>query len=124
RRILRAVENPYTTILGHMTGRLLLRRPGYEINVERILVTCGAHGVAVEINANPRRLDLDWRGISAPETPPFRAISTPQWVSSISSVEWASGLMLITQQSSSETPSAIEPMPRKADPDHPSRYGS
>ena len=60
-RILRAVENPYTTILGHMTGRQLLRRPGYEVDVERILAACAAQGVAVEINANPWRLDLDWR---------------------------------------------------------------
>ena len=60
-RILRAVANPYTTILGHMTGRQLLRRPGYEVDIERILEACAAHGVAVEINANPWRLDLDWR---------------------------------------------------------------
>jgi DNA polymerase (family 10) len=60
-RILRAVANPYTTILGHMTGRQLLRRPGYDIDVERILAACAEHGVAVEINANPWRLDLDWR---------------------------------------------------------------
>jgi DNA polymerase (family 10) len=44
-----------------MTGRQLLRRPGYDIDVERILRTCAKHGVAVEINANPWRLDLDWR---------------------------------------------------------------
>ena len=60
-RIVRAVSNPHTTILGHMTGRLLLRRPGYEVDIERILSACGEHGVAVEINANPWRLDLDWR---------------------------------------------------------------
>jgi DNA polymerase (family 10) len=60
-RIVRAVENPYTTILGHMTGRQLLRRPGYDIDIETILRACAAHGVAVEINANPWRLDLDWR---------------------------------------------------------------
>jgi DNA polymerase (family X) len=60
-RILNAVANPYTTILGHMTGRQLLRRPGYEVDVERILGACAEHGVAVEINANPWRLDLDWR---------------------------------------------------------------
>ena len=60
-RILRAVENPHTTIWGHMTGRQLLRRSGYDIDVERILSACAAHGVAVEINANPWRLDLDWR---------------------------------------------------------------
>ena len=60
-RIMHAVANPYTTILGHMTRRQLLRRAGYEVDVEKILAACAAHGVAVEINANPWRLDLDWR---------------------------------------------------------------
>ena len=60
-RIIRAVRNPHTTILGHMTGRQLLRRPGYDIDVEEILAVCAKRGVVVEINANPWRLDLDWR---------------------------------------------------------------
>ena len=60
-RIIRAVSSPYTTILGHMTGRQLLRRAGYDIDIEKILAACAQHGVAVEINANPWRLDLDWR---------------------------------------------------------------
>ena len=60
-RVLRAVANPRTTILGHMTGRQLLRRPGYDVDVEKVLQACAKHGVAVEINANPWRLDLDWR---------------------------------------------------------------
>jgi DNA polymerase (family X) len=60
-RILRAVANPYTTILGHMTGRQLLRRPGYDVDIDAVLAACAEHGVAVEINANPWRLDLDWR---------------------------------------------------------------
>jgi hypothetical protein len=60
-RIIRAVSNPYTTILGHMTGRQLLRRPGYDIDIEKVLAACAEHSVAVEINANPWRLDLDWR---------------------------------------------------------------
>jgi DNA polymerase (family 10) len=60
-RIVEAVENPFTTILGHPTGRLLLRRHGYECDLERILAACGHAGVAVEINCNPNRLDLDWR---------------------------------------------------------------
>lgn len=60
-RILQAVANPRTTILGHMTGRQLLRRPGYDVDVEKVLRACAKHGVAVEINANPWRLDLDWR---------------------------------------------------------------
>jgi DNA polymerase (family X) len=60
-RILRAVEHPSVTILGHMTGRQLLRRPGYDVDIERVLRACAQHSVAVEINANPWRLDLDWR---------------------------------------------------------------
>ena len=60
-RIIRVVQNPFTTILGHMTGRQLLRGPGYEVDIQAILTACAEHGVAVEINANPWRLDLDWR---------------------------------------------------------------
>lgn len=60
-RLLRAIANPYTKILGHMTGRQLQRRPGYEIDVETVLRACAKHDVAVEINAHPWRLDLDWR---------------------------------------------------------------
>lgn len=63
RRIVRAIENPYTTILGHATGRLLLQREGYPLDTERVIAACARHGVAIEINANPRRLDLDWRWI-------------------------------------------------------------
>src|SRR5205085_292973 len=60
-RILRAVCNPFTTILGHPTGRLLLSRKGYDVDLEAILKACAEHGVAVEINGDPHRLDLDWR---------------------------------------------------------------
>lgn len=60
-RLLRAIANPYTTIIGHMTGRQLRRRPGYEIDVEKVLRSCAKHDVAIEINAHPWRLDLDWR---------------------------------------------------------------
>ena len=60
-RIVKAVQNPHTTILGHVTGRQLLRRPGYEVDMERILRACAEHGVAIEINAHPWRLDMDWR---------------------------------------------------------------
>jgi hypothetical protein len=53
--------NQSLTILVHMTGRQGLRRPGYDIDIEKVLAACAEHGVAVEINANPWRLDLDWR---------------------------------------------------------------
>jgi DNA polymerase (family X) len=60
-RIVRAVENPYVDVLGHPTGRLLLRREGYPINHSAVIEACAAHGVAIELNANPYRLDMDWR---------------------------------------------------------------
>jgi DNA polymerase (family 10) len=60
-RLVRAVSNPRLTILGHATGRLLLRRDGYEVDVRAVIDACAEHGVAVEINADPARLDVDWR---------------------------------------------------------------
>ena len=63
-RILAAVKNPYTTMLGHPTGRLLLSREGYPIDHKVIIDTCAEYGVSIELNANPYRLDLDWRWIS------------------------------------------------------------
>jgi DNA polymerase (family X) len=60
-RLVRAASNPFITVIGHMTGRQLMRRPGYDLDIERVLATCAEHGVAVEVNGNPWRLDLDWR---------------------------------------------------------------
>lgn len=60
-RIVRAIEHPRTSMLGHLTGRLLLRREGYAVNVSRVVDAAAANGVAIELNANPHRLDLDWR---------------------------------------------------------------
>jgi DNA polymerase (family 10) len=62
-RLLRAIENPYTTMLGHPTGRLLLRRQGYPIDYKAVIDACAKHQVIIEINANPWRLDLDWRWV-------------------------------------------------------------
>lgn len=62
-RLITAIENPYTTILGHPTGRLLLRREGYPINHKMVIDACAANNVIIEINANPWRLDLDWRHV-------------------------------------------------------------
>jgi DNA polymerase (family 10) len=59
RRLIAAVENPYTDILGHPTGRLLLAREGYPIDHKAIIDACAANGVAIELNANPLRLDMD-----------------------------------------------------------------
>lgn len=60
-RLIKAIENPYTTILGHPTGRLLLSRNGYPIDYTKVIDACAANQVVIEINANPLRLDLDWR---------------------------------------------------------------
>lgn len=62
-RIIQAIENPYTNILGHMTGRLLLSRAGYPIDHKKIIDACKANGVIIELNANPHRLDIDWSWI-------------------------------------------------------------
>lgn len=62
-RIITAVQNPYTTILGHPTGRLLLSRAAYPIDHEKVIDACAKHGVIIELNAHPYRLDLDWRWI-------------------------------------------------------------
>ncbi|MFC1564834.1 DNA polymerase/3'-5' exonuclease PolX [candidate division KSB1 bacterium] len=64
-RLENAVRNPYTTILGHPTGRLLLARKGYPLDMERILRTAKEHNVAIELNTNPFRLDLDWKSCRA-----------------------------------------------------------
>jgi DNA polymerase (family 10) len=60
-RILRAMENPYTTMLGHPTGRLLLSREAYAVDMEQVIHKAAETGVILEMNANPQRLDLDWR---------------------------------------------------------------
>jgi DNA polymerase (family 10) len=60
-RILRAIEQPHVTMLGHLTGRLLLRREGYAVNTAKIIDAAIANGVIIELNANPQRLDMDWR---------------------------------------------------------------
>jgi DNA polymerase (family X) len=62
-RLIKAIENPYTSILGHPTGRLLLSRQGYPIDHKKIIDACAANHVVIELNAHPWRLDIDWRWI-------------------------------------------------------------
>ncbi|MBD0287198.1 MAG: DNA polymerase/3'-5' exonuclease PolX [Flavisolibacter sp.] len=62
-RLMGAVNNPYVSILGHMTGRILLRRKGYPVDHKAIIDACAANNVVIEINASPHRLDMDWRWI-------------------------------------------------------------
>lgn len=63
-RLLKAISNPFTTILGHVTGRLLLSRNGYPVDHKAIIESCAANNVVIELNAHPRRLDIDWRHIN------------------------------------------------------------
>jgi len=62
-RLIKAIENPYCSILGHMTGRILLSRSGYPVNHRKVIDACAANQVVIELNANPSRLDIDWRHI-------------------------------------------------------------
>jgi DNA polymerase (family X) len=62
-RLVKAIENPFTNILGHMTGRLLLSRNGYPVDHKKIIDACAANNVVIELNAHSRRLDMDWRHI-------------------------------------------------------------
>lgn len=62
-RLLTAIANPYTSILGHPTGRLLLSRRGYPVDFKTLIDACAGHEVVVELNAHPSRLDIDWRHI-------------------------------------------------------------
>ncbi|KAA9338393.1 DNA polymerase/3'-5' exonuclease PolX [Hymenobacter busanensis] len=62
-RLLRAIANPFCTMLGHPTGRLLLRREGYPIDFKAVIDACAEHNVVIEINSNPWRLDLDWQWV-------------------------------------------------------------
>ncbi len=59
-RVIRAIEHPCTTILGHPTGRLLLSREGYPLDWDAVFEACAKHKVSIELNAHPRRLDIDW----------------------------------------------------------------
>jgi DNA polymerase (family X) len=61
RRLVRAAENPYVHMLGHLTGRLLLERDAYKLDVDAVVDACAATGTWIELNASPYRFDLDWR---------------------------------------------------------------
>lgn len=60
-RLIKAIEHPHVTMLGHLTGRLLLEREAYDVDVDKVVDAAIANGVVIELNASPRRLDMDWR---------------------------------------------------------------
>ena len=61
KRLIKAIENPYSRIVGHLTGRLLRHRDPYELNVDKVIDACIANGKIIELNSTPDRLDMDWR---------------------------------------------------------------
>jgi DNA polymerase (family 10) len=61
KRLIKAIENPYTTMVGHLTGRLLLKRDPYKVHIGKVIDACIANGKVMELNAHPMRLDMDWR---------------------------------------------------------------
>ena len=61
KRLIRAIEHPYSTMVGHVTGRILLKREGYRVNIQKVIDACIANGKIMELNATPNRLDMDWR---------------------------------------------------------------
>lgn len=61
KRLIRAIEDPYATMLGHVTGRLLLKREPYALNIAKVIDACIANDTIMELNASPQRLDMDWR---------------------------------------------------------------
>ncbi len=83
RRMLRAISNPYVDIIGHPTGRILLGREGYTLDLDAVIDAAAEHNVCIEINAHPSRLDLDWRylhrardkGIKIPINPDAHVIN-------------------------------------------------
>ncbi|MDD4933326.1 MAG: DNA polymerase/3'-5' exonuclease PolX [Methylacidiphilaceae bacterium] len=77
RRILRAMENPYVTMLGHPTGRLLLMRKPYPVNLEKVIDCAAETGTWIELNAQPLRLDLDWRWWHAARDKGVRCVINP-----------------------------------------------
>jgi DNA polymerase (family 10) len=93
-RIVRAVSHPACRVLGHPTGRLLLARPGYAVDLERVLAACAEHGVAVEINASPYRLDLDWRWASRALELGLKLVINPDAHSTegLDDVQWGLGV--------------------------------
>jgi DNA polymerase (family 10) len=76
-RVVKAIRNKYVGILAHPTGRLLLQRDGYRLNLEAVFRAAAEEGVVIEINANPRRLDLDWREVRAAKAQGVRFAVNP-----------------------------------------------
>ena len=87
-RLIKAIEHPATRILGHCSGRLLLRRPGYPLDYDKIIDACVANQVAIELNAHPARLDMDWENLA-------RALERGAWISINPDAHDISGLDLM-----------------------------
>jgi DNA polymerase (family 10) len=94
-RLLTALGNPYVRVLGHWTGRLLRARPGYPIEEERILKVCAERGIAIEFNANPYRMEIDWRWVRRAAELGVRVILTTDAHSVQELSYWKNGLAVL-----------------------------
>ncbi len=94
KRIIKALKNKYVTILGHPTGRLLLEREGYPINTNEIIKVAADYGKAIEINAHPKRLDLDWRYVKYAKEKGVRIFINPDahHVDGLSDIQYGVGI--------------------------------
>src|SRR5438045_9800153 len=77
KRVIRAISNPFVTMLAHPTGRLLLKREGYAIDIPAVLDAATATGTWIELNAAPKRLDLDWRWLPLAKGKGVRCVIKP-----------------------------------------------
>ena len=76
-RVCKALAHPATTMLGHATGRLLLRRDGYKVDLDRVIAAAAEHGKMIEINAQPMRLDLDWKWVKRAKAAGVKLVVNP-----------------------------------------------
>ena len=94
-RLLKALSNPHVSVLGHWTGRLLRNRPGYPIDEEKILDFCAERGIAIEFNANPYRMEIDWRWVRRAAEKGVRIILTTDAHSVQELSYWEQGLQVL-----------------------------
>jgi DNA polymerase (family 10) len=94
KRIIKALKNKYVTILGHPTGRLLLEREGYPVNMNEIINVAADYGKAIEINSHPMRLDLDWRYVKFAKEKGVRIFINPDahHVDGLNDVQYGVGI--------------------------------
>ncbi len=101
-RFLRVIENPYVTFLGHLTGRLLLARPGMKLDLPVLLEAVAERGIGIEINGDPNRMDMDWRHWGAARTLGIRSALNPD-AHSISQLDYVHNAVTMARKGGLES---------------------